>query len=620
MLPTRRVLRAPASVALVVMLFSTSACEFFTTKPFAPNVDELSYADVPNVLSKYSPELPPTMYARASAFGGSLSTGSLVGDAVNGLRLSAAPLSPLAVDLASVTPAEWVSELGTGLTQVDDDAVAQALPFAFSFYGQSYSSVYVNPNGHISFGGPVAFKRSWNLPDGDNVIAAPAYADWMPASRFSFQSLQQSRVYVNTVGEIGDRRFVVTWNDIRPCCSLSYPGSSFQLQLLERTGELVFAYREMQMIVSNSSAGIAANAQSFVRSATGAGVLALQGCAITYTPGADGYRESNSCAPAPVNVPPVVNIGGPYACSEGSDISMEGSATDENGDVLTYSWNLGDGTVLHGNVVSHRYVDNGTYPASLAVSDGALVTIATTRVDVANAAPSVSALESLTRFIGEPYNVSASLSDAGVRDAPWHWVIEWGDGTSSEGDATSIDERITASHAWDAIGNYHVRLTLTDKDGGNAPVVEAHVEVKADEVDIDIKPWHYSNRIYLRGPFDRLVAVAVLTNDRLDASTVSVPSLRLGSVQVAQLRHGAHFSAPSEMGNWGQNGFNFSNGDLSVLLDVDRDGDRDLLVVFDRNDLIRSGDLTPSTESLTLHGITTDGRKVVGTDAVQVIK
>lgn len=615
MLPTRN-----AAAALLVMLLSTSACEFFTTTPFAPSVDQLSYADLPDVLAKYSPGLPPTMYARASALGVSLSTGSVVGDAVNGLRLSAAPMSPLALDLASMTPAVWVSELGTGLTQVDDDAVAQALPFAFSFYGQSYSSVYVSPNGHISFGSPVSFKRSWNLPDGGNVIAAPAYADWMPASRFAFATLQHSRAFVNTVGEVGNRRFVVTWNDMRPCCSLAYPGSSFQLQLLERTGEIVFAYREMQMINSNSSAGLSANAQSFVRTAAGAAVLALQGCAITYTPNAEGYREANSCAPEPVNVPPVVSIGGPYACSEGSDISMEGSATDENGDELTYSWDLGDGTVLNGNAVSHRFVDNGAYPATLAVSDGELVTVAMTRIDVANAQPSVSALQNATRFVGEAYNVSVSLSDAGVRDAPWHWVIEWGDGTTSEGDATSVEERITAGHAYDAIGNYHVRLSLTDKDGARAPTVEADVEVKADEVDIDIKPWHYSNRIYLKGPFDRLIAVAVLTNDRLDASTVNVASLRLGGVAVAQLEHGSHFTAPSEMGNWSQNRFDFIEGELAVLLDIDRDGDKDLLVVFARQHLMRAGDLARAPESLTLTGLTTDGRKVVGTDRVRIIR
>jgi hypothetical protein len=611
-----------AAVALLVMTLSTSACEFFTTKPFAPDFSSSSYVEVPNALVKYAPGLPPNMYARANALGVSLSTGSITGDAMAGLRLSAAPLSPLAVDLASVTPAAWVPEMGTGLQYIDDDTTPQALPFSFNFYGQAFSSVFVSANGHISFGSPINFKRTWNIPDGVFVLAAPAYADWMPASRFSFPNLQNSRVFVNTVGTPGDRRFVVTWNDMRPCCSLSYPGSSFQLQLLERTGEVVFAYREMQMIVSNASAGIARGATN-MRTAAGAAVLALQGCAITYTPSGGGYREANSCAPEPVNVPPVVEVGGPYTSIEGETVELSGSATDENGDALTYSWTIGDGSNINGQSISHRFIDNGAYPATLAVSDGELVTLVTTRVDVSNALPSLGSLEGATRFIGEPYDVSVALSDAGVLDAPWHYSIAWGDGAVDEGDATSMAAAIRGSHTYADAGMYTVRVTLSDKDGGAATAVEAQVEVKIDEIDIDIKPWHTSNRIYMKGPFDKFIAVAVLSSERLNAADVTVSSLRLGGAPVVQLKHGAHFAAPSDMGNWGDNKFFFNNGDLSVLFDVDRDGDKDLLVVFDREDLIRAGGLSRTsgtTGTLTLNGLTVDGRKVVGTDAVQIVR
>jgi PKD repeat protein len=375
----------------------------------------------------------------------------------------------------------------------------------------------------------------------------------------------------------------------------------------------------MQMIVSNASAGIAAGA-NHVRTAAGAAVLGLQGCAITYTPSGAGYREANSCAPEPVNVPPRVEVGGPYASIEGETVDLSGSASDENGDALTYAWSIGDGTNMNGNPVSHSFVDNGEYPATLAVSDGALVTLVTTRVDVSNGLPSLGALEGATRFIGEAYDVSVSLSDPGVLDAPWHYSIAWGDGASDEGDATSLALPIRGSHRYSEPGTYTVRVTLRDKDNGAATDVEAQVLVKIDEIDIDIKPWHYSNRIYMKGPFDRLIPVAVLTSGTLDAKDVNVSSLRLGGVPVAKLKHGSHFSAPSDMGNWGSNQFTFENGDLAVLVDVDRDGDKDLLVVFDRDDLIKAGDLARTTGSLTLNGLTIDGRKVVGTDAVQIVR
>jgi PKD repeat protein len=604
MYPTRN-----AAVALLVMTLSTSACEFFTTKPFAPNFDDPSYVEVPDALAKYAPGLPPSMYARAGAFGVLLSTGNVGGDAMAGLRLSAAPLSPMAVDLASVTPAAWVASLGTGLQYIDDDTTPQALPFAFSFYGQSYSSVYVSANGHISFGSPIQFKRSWNIPDGANILAAPAYADWMPASRFSFPNLQNSRVFVNTVGEPGDRRFVVTWHDMRPCCSLSYPGSSFQVQLLERTGEVVFAYREMQMIVSNSSAGIAAGS-NHIKTAAAAAVLALQGCAITYAPNGAGYREANSCAPEPVNVPPVVQVGGPYASVEGDDVELSGSATDENGDALTYDWSIGDGTNKNGNPVSHKFVDNGSYHATLAVSDGELVTMVTTRVDVSNALPSLSALEGATRFIGEPYEVSVAISDAGVLDAPWHYAIEWGDGSVDEGDATSLAEPIRGIHSWVEAGTYSVRVTLRDKDEGAATAVEAQVVVKIDEADIDVKPRDSNNRIHLKGGWDKLIPVAILGDERIDAAAIDLSTVKLGNVSVRQWHKGL------DDGARGTKNLTY----LATLLDVDGDGDRDLIVLFDRKEMLRVGDLTPETTGLTLTGMTVGGRKMVGTDAVHVVR
>jgi hypothetical protein len=615
MFPTRPALRAHTTVALVVMTLSTSACEFFTTKPLAPDADLLKYVEVPDALAKYAPGLPPVLYGRAGALGPSLTTGSFMGDAVNGLRMSAQPVWPSAIDLAAVTPAAWVSEYGTGLQYIDDDTTPQALPFEFSFYGQSYSSVYVSANGHISFGNPIQFKRTWNLPDGANVLAAPAFADWMPASRFSFPNLQKSRVYVNTVGEPGDRRFVVTWHDMRPCCSLSYPGSSFQLHLLERTGEIVFAFREMQMVVSNASTGMAAGVDRYVRTASAQAVLALQGCVITYTPNASGYREANSCAPEPVNVPPAVHVGGPYAGVEGSSVSLDGSASDENGDALTYAWDLGDGTAMPGQAVAHSYADNGAYPATLSVSDGEFVTVATTRVDVSNALPSLGALEGATRFIGEVYEVSLPLSDAGVLDAPWHFSIEWGDGSVDEGDATSLAEPIRGIHSYVAAGTYTVRVTLSDKDNGAASAVEAQVLVKVDEADIDIKPWDAKNRIHLKGGWDKHIVVAILGSERLDASTINLASVKLANVSVSS-RHRDDDDDDDDDDGRGTSNLTY----LATWFDIDRDGDKDLIVLFDRKAMIRSGDLTRETTALTLTAMTVGGRQVIGTDPVQVVR
>jgi PKD repeat protein len=352
-----------------------------------------------------------------------------------------------------------------------------------------------------------------------------------------------------------------------------------------------------------------------MRLATGQGVLALQGCAITYTPNGAGYREANSCAPEPVNVPPAVEVGGPYASVEGDAVELSGSATDENGDALTYDWSIGDGTNVSGNPVSHSFVDNGNYPATLAVSDGELVTLVTTRVDVSNALPSLGALEGATRFIGEAYDVSVSLSDAGVLDAPWAYSIDWGDGVIDQGDATSLAEPIRGSHSYVSAGTYTVRVTLRDKDEGVATAVEANVLVKSDEADIDVKPWDPRNRIYLKGHWDKHIVVAVLTDERLDAATVDLSTVKLGNVSVRQWNRGGDDDDDDD--NRGTRNLTY----LATMWDIDRDGDRDLIVLFDRKEMVRAGDLTPETTGLTLTAMTVGGaRKVVGTDVVQVVR
>jgi PKD repeat protein len=46
------------------------------------------------------------------------------------------------------------------------------------------------------------------------------------------------------------------------------------------------------------------------------------------------------------------------------------SATDSNGDTLTYAWDFGDGAQGTGASVSHTYTANGTYTSTVTVSDG----------------------------------------------------------------------------------------------------------------------------------------------------------------------------------------------------------------------------------------------------------
>jgi hypothetical protein len=93
----------------------------------------------------------------------------------------------------------------------------------------------------------------------------------------------------------------------------------------------------------------------------------------------DGFANSCfSCHGAiwASNDPPVADAGGPYAGVPGQAVSFDASGTTDPNeeDVLTYSWDFGDGsdptTPSQAATASHVYSLVGTYTATLTVSDG----------------------------------------------------------------------------------------------------------------------------------------------------------------------------------------------------------------------------------------------------------
>ncbi len=82
------------------------------------------------------------------------------------------------------------------------------------------------------------------------------------------------------------------------------------------------------------------------------------------------------------NSPPIVDTGGPYTGVVGTPVLFDASGTvDPDGDVLTYLWNFGDGSLpdapSEDPTASHTYAEPGTYAAQLVVLGGSAAPVVT---------------------------------------------------------------------------------------------------------------------------------------------------------------------------------------------------------------------------------------------------
>jgi len=173
-----------------------------------------------------------------------------------------------------------------------------------------------------------------------------------------------------------------------------------------------------------------------------------------------------------VNADPVASVGGPYSGAEGSAVELALSATDADNDALTYSWDLGDGTIGNGDAppTSHVYADNGEYAIMLAVDDGrGGVDTARTTAMISNVAPSLASFSVSTTPRGLANGtvtvpVSATFTDPGTLDTHTA-TLDCGSGFTAQSYAP--DGKASGECSFSSPGVYSIQLTVRDDDGGS---------------------------------------------------------------------------------------------------------------------------------------------------------
>ncbi|MGN7359772.1 S-layer homology domain-containing protein [Paenibacillus sp. SAF-054] len=146
-------------------------------------------------------------------------------------------VSPEALDVSDEMPAE-LTQTPSG----DREMAKLDLPFGFNFYGDVYNRITISPMGALYFGDQDYDTLYMNeYPDNDSPPALHPYLGNMEIKPED----PSSGIYTKTVGEAGDRKFIVQWNH------MYYLGTdapvTFQAILDEKSGSIRFQYPQIDM-------------------------------------------------------------------------------------------------------------------------------------------------------------------------------------------------------------------------------------------------------------------------------------------------------------------------------------------------------------------------------------
>jgi PKD repeat protein len=165
---------------------------------------------------------------------------------------------------------------------------------------------------------------------------------------------------------------------------------------------------------------------------------------------------------SPFGTPTPKFIFSPTSPKEEDDVLFDASTSTDDGQIVSYRWDFGDGESDYGVRTTHSFVVARTYEVVLTVTDDQGLTASTAPVAVTvGAADKAGPAFTFSPSAPTPhhavfFNASASTVPAGRTIRSYDW--DFGDG-SPHGSGVEI------SHSYSTAGDYVVTLVLTDDTG-----------------------------------------------------------------------------------------------------------------------------------------------------------
>ena len=222
---------------------------------------------------------------------------------------------------------------------------------------------------------------------------------------------------------------------------------------------------------------------------------------------------------------PLIEFEGPYTVDEGGDVSITVSVTDEEGDPVTFSWDL-DGDETYGERMGEATVTiagsetDGPSVLRFAVqaSDGSHTSSRTRRVAITNVAPRVTSSPPTITSVGADMRYPLEVVEpAGALD-PLTFTLTRGPEGMAIGADGVLTWRPTETDVTRTLGAHHIIIDIDDGDDGQT-THEFDLEVSPNRVPSAPQALYPANMVAILDRSPRLVVGDSVDEDVEDVLT-----------------------------------------------------------------------------------------------------